>query len=39
MFGYQKILGNTMHARDFVRQKQEAMIGSGVLNKTSLGMP
>lgn len=37
---YQKILGNTMHARDFVRQKQEAMIGCGVLNKmTSLGMP
>lgn len=37
---YQKILGNTMHARDFVRQKQETMIGCGVLNKmTSLGMP
>nr|WP_035905692.1 hypothetical protein [Legionella sainthelensi] len=40
MRSYQKILGNTMHARDFVRQKQEAMIGCGVLNKmTSLGMP
>lgn len=37
---YQKILGNTLHARDFGRQKQEAMIGCGVLNKmTSLGMP
>lgn len=37
---YQKILGNTVHARDFGRQKQEAMIGCGVLNKmTSLGMP
>lgn len=37
---YQKILGNTMHARDLPRQKQEAMIGCGVINKmTSLGMP
>ncbi len=37
---YQKILGEAMHARDFDRQKQEAMIGCGVLNKmTSLGMP
>jgi hypothetical protein len=40
MLRYQKILGDTMHARDFDRQKQEAMIGCGVLNKmTSLGMP
>jgi hypothetical protein len=40
MLRYQKILGNTLHARDFGRQKQEAMIGCGVLNKmTSLGMP
>ena len=37
---YQKILGDTMHARDFDRQKMEAMIGCSVLNKmTSLGMP
>jgi hypothetical protein len=35
-----RILGNQLHAREFERQKQEAMIGSGVLNKmTSLGMP
>jgi hypothetical protein len=40
MLRYQKILGDTMHARDFDRQKQEAMIGCGVLNTmTSLGMP
>jgi hypothetical protein len=40
MLRYQKILGDTLHARDFIRQKQEAMIGCGVLNKmTSLGMP
>jgi hypothetical protein len=37
---YQKILGDTMHARDLTGQKQEAMIGCGVINKmTSLGMP
>ena len=37
---YQRIFGDTMHARDFSRQKQEAMIASGALNKmTSLGMP
>jgi hypothetical protein len=37
---YQRILGNTMHAREISRQKQEAMIGCGVINKmTSLGMP
>jgi len=36
---YQRILGNTMHARKFDRQKNEAMIGCGVINKmTSLGM-
>lgn len=35
-----RILGNQLHARDFSRQKVEAMIGSGILNKmTSLGMP
>ena len=37
---YQRILGNSMHARELSRQKQEAMIGCGVINKmTSLGMP
>ena len=37
---YKKILGNTMQSRDFNCQRQEAMIGCGVLNKmTSLGMP
>ena len=37
---YQKILGDSMHARDIMRQKQEAMLGCGVINKmTSLGMP
>ena len=34
------ILGNTMHARVIVNQKQEAVMGCGVINKmTSLGMP
>ncbi|WP_423062597.1 hypothetical protein [Candidiatus Paracoxiella cheracis] len=37
---YKRILGSTLHARDFVRQKIESMIGCGVLNKmTRLGMP
>lgn len=37
---YQRILGDSMHARDFDRQQQEAMIGCGIINKmTSLGMP
>jgi len=40
MYRYKKIIGNDMHAREFERQKQEAMIACGVLNKmTSLGMP
>ena len=30
---YKKILGNKLHARDFERQKQEAIIGSSILNK------
>ena len=35
-----RILGNQLHAREMERQKSEAMIGSGILNKmTSLGMP
>jgi hypothetical protein len=37
---YKKILGNKMHSRELTRQKNEAMIGCGVLNKmTNLGMP
>ena len=37
---YKRILGNTMQSREFSRQKQEAMIACGVLNKmTNLGMP
>jgi len=37
---YQRTFGDAMHARDFSRQQQEAMIASGELNKmTSLGMP
>jgi hypothetical protein len=37
---YKRIFGNTLQAREFVRQKQESIIGCGVLNKmTSLGMP
>lgn len=30
---YKRILGNRLHARDFMRQKQEAMIGCSILNK------
>ena len=37
---YKRILGSAMHARKMPNQKQEFMIGCGVLNKmTSLGMP
>ena len=37
---YKKILGNKLHSRKLPRQKQESMIGCGILNKmTSLGMP
>tara|TARA_R100001591_G_scaffold116652_1_gene134117 strand:- start:17 stop:994 length:978 start_codon:yes stop_codon:yes gene_type:complete len=37
---YKRILGRAMHARKMPNQKQEFMIGCGVLNKmTSLGMP
>tara|TARA_B110000091_G_C13779577_1_gene460480 strand:- start:245 stop:481 length:237 start_codon:yes stop_codon:yes gene_type:complete len=37
---YQRILGDSMHARLMEGQKNEAMIGCGVINKmTSLGMP
>ncbi len=30
---YKRILGNTLHAKELSRQKNEAMIGCGVLNK------
>ena len=37
---HKRILGNQMQSRKMERQKQEAMIGCGVLNKmTSIGMP
>lgn len=37
---YKRILGDSLHSREIERQKQEAIIGCGVLNKmTSLGMP
>jgi len=37
---YKKILGNKLHARELSRQKNEAMIGCGILNKmTGIGMP
>jgi hypothetical protein len=37
---YKKILGNSLHARELSRQKQETVIGCGILNKmTGLGMP
>ncbi len=37
---YKKILGPALHARELSRQKNESMIGCGILNKmTKLGMP
>jgi DDE family transposase len=30
---YKRILGNKLHARDFARQQQEAIIGCSILNK------
>jgi hypothetical protein len=37
---YKRILGNTLQAREFDRQKQESIIGCGVLNRVArLGMP
>ncbi len=37
---YKRILGNKLHARQFSRQKNEAMIGCSILNKmTQGGMP
>ena len=39
MFRYKKILGNRLDATEFFRQKNEAMLGCGILNKmVSLGM-
>ncbi len=34
---YKKILGNKLHAREFSRQKNEAMIGCSILNKMTKG--
>jgi hypothetical protein len=37
---YKKIIGRQLHAREFSRQKNETMLGCGVLNRmTKLGMP
>ena len=37
---YKKILGDQLHARNLLNQKNEAMIGCSILNKmTGLGMP
>ena len=37
---YKKIIGRQLHAREFSRQKNEAILGCGVLNRmTGLGMP
>ncbi len=37
---YKKIVGRQLHAREFSRQKNETMLGCGVLNRmTKLGMP
>ena len=37
---YKKILGTDLHSREISRQKNEGMLGCGILNKmTSLGMP
>jgi len=37
---YKKIIGRQLHAREFFRQKNETMLGCGVLNRmTKLGMP
>jgi hypothetical protein len=30
---YKRILGNRLHAREFERQRQEAIIGCRILNK------
>jgi len=33
---YKRILGNKLHSRDIVRQKQESLIGCSILNKMML---
>ena len=35
---YKRILGGKLHAREFSRQRQEAIIGCSILNKMTLGM-
>ena len=30
---YKRILGNKLHAREFLRQQQESIIGYSILNK------
>jgi hypothetical protein len=40
MLRYKKIIGPKMHSRDLLRQKNEAVIATSILNKfTTLGMP
>ena len=37
---YKRIIGRQLHTREFSRQKNETMLGCGVLNRmTNLGMP
>jgi len=37
---YKIIIGNRMHSKDIIRQKNEAIIGASILNKfTAIGMP
>ena len=36
---YKRIIGNRMHSKDIVRQKNEVIIGASILNKTAIGMP
>lgn len=37
---YKRIIGNKMHSKDIVRQRNEAIIGASILNKfTATGMP
>lgn len=37
---YKKIFDNKLHGREMTRQKNEAMLGCGILNKmTGVGMP
>lgn len=37
---YKRIIGNKMHTKDIIRQRNEAIIGASILNKfTATGMP